>query len=354
MKITNYAEVISWLRETDNRRLERLWRAANEARKNNVGDAVQVRGLLEVSNYCVRKCNYCGINVTNRSCERYRIDPLEVFELAKQAASLGYKTIVLQAGEDPALTGEWISCVIKKIKKEIPSLAITLSLGERSFSEIKQWRQVGADRYLLRFETSDLDLYQRVHPAKQLAADKKITAHPRIELLKELRRLGYEIGSGVMIGFLGQTYEILAQDLLTFHQLDLDMIGVGPYLVHPLTELALKEKERDLLADQVPNTALMVYKALALSRILCPTANLPVTTALRVLDQKNSYLNGLNRGANVVMLNLTPIRFYKQYEIYPGKAHQKTSMTEGLVNFEQVLVKLGRALGQDIGSRKKP
>ncbi len=222
-----------WLRETDPARLETLWREADAVRRAHVGDAVHLRGLVEVSNHCVRACGYCGVSLNNPDLQRYRMSDEEIMECVGQAVSLGYGTVVLQAGEDYGLTNDLIAGLVRRIKSETP-LAVTLSLGERSTEDLQAWREAGADRYLLRFETSDEALSGRIHPA--------LTGRSpgRAAILRKLRDMGYEIGSGVMIGIPGQSHESLARDIALFADLDLDMIGVGPYIPHPKTPLCLE------------------------------------------------------------------------------------------------------------------
>jgi biotin synthase len=223
-------EILRWLKETDEQKLESLWLRADEMRKANVGDAVHLRGLIEISNYCVRQCAYCGLAVTNRKLERYRMTDDEILACVRQAVQLGYGTVVMQSGEDYAITADRIAGLIRQIKQTTP-LAVTLSLGERSDEDLALWKAAGADRYLLRFETSDPQLYDRIHPS--LPGRKS----DRFEILRQLRTLGYEVGSGVMIGIPGQTYDSLARDIEWFAKLDLDMIGVGPFIAHPDTPL---------------------------------------------------------------------------------------------------------------------
>jgi biotin synthase len=203
---------------------------------------------------------------------------------------------------------------VRRLKVETP-LAITLSLGERPRDELAAWRAAGADRYLLRFETSNAALFAHIHPARTRAAIERRT------MLRWLRELDYEVGSGVMIGLPGQTYADLANDLELFRALDLDMIGVGPYLPHPDTPLGRGADPSRAGADaQVPNDELMTYKVIALARLLCPRANIPSTTALATLNRAAGRMLGLQRGANVVMPNLTPDKFRACYAIYPAKA----------------------------------
>jgi len=220
-----------WLAERDPSRLAPLWAAADEVRRANVGDEVHLRGLIEISNHCVRQCHYCGVRAGNRTVTRYRMTADEIVACAQRARSFGYGTVVLQSGEDDGMTGEWVADVVSRIKTAT-GLAVTLSLGERPLDEIESWRRAGADRYLLRFETSDSALFERIHPARPGGVKS------RIEMLKDVRRLGFEVGSGVMVGIPGQSYESLVADLALFREMDIDMIGIGPYIPHPATPLA--------------------------------------------------------------------------------------------------------------------
>ncbi len=305
-------DILSWLQETDAARLDELWRWADRIRQECVGGEVHLRGLVELSNHCVRLCGYCGLRAGNHGLTRYRMTDEEVVACAASAVRFGYGTVVLQSGEDLELTCERVSQLVRRIKAETP-LAVTLSLGERGDDELAAWRQAGADRYLLRFETSNRTLYDRIHPPRAGQSS------DRIALLGVLRRLGYEVGSGVMIGIPGQTFGDLANDIELFGRLNLDMIGVGPYLRHPDTPLADAAAWPDA-DDQVPANEEMTYKVIALTRLVCPRANIPATTALATLDRHQGRELGLVRGANVVMPNLTPTRYRALYEIYPGKA----------------------------------
>ncbi len=308
-----HGEILRWLKETDGERLTELWERADEVRRRTVGDEVHLRGLIEFSNHCVRRCAYCGLNAGNRGLTRYRMQAEEILECALRARRFGYGTVVLQSGQDHGFPPEWLAEVVREIKART-GLAVTLSVGERGERELRLWRETGADRYLLRFETSDAELYRRIHPPYPgLNSD-------RVAQLRLMRELGYEIGSGVMIGIPGQSYESLARDILLFAELDLDMVGVGPYIPHPRTRLG-RSRRMYLPPDrQVPATELMTYKVIALTRIACPEANIPSTTALATLNLERGRELGLARGANVVMPNVTPLEYRRLYEIYPGKA----------------------------------
>jgi biotin synthase len=303
------SDILRWLHEEDEARLAELYRAADAVRRENVGDAVHLRGLIEVSSHCVRQCGYCGLRRDRADLQRYRMGEDEIVACAHQAVQYGYGTAVLQAGEDYGLTREFIAGVVARIKRETP-LAVTLSLGERPTADLAAWHEAGADRYLLRFETSDPVLYERIHPTPP-------NRPTRFEILRTLRELGYEVGSGVMIGIPGQTWASLANDIDLFRELRLDMIGVGPYLQHPDTPLGSGVVSSP---DQVPNTEEMTYKVVALTRLVRPDANIPSTTALATLNKRTGRELGLMRGANVIMPNLTPQQYRALYEIYPAKA----------------------------------
>lgn len=297
-----------WLREDDPARLAELWAEADAARRRQVGDQVHLRGLIECSNHCRRACHYCGLRAGNRGLRRYRLDDACIRACARQARELGYGTVVLQAGEDPAFGQDRVADLVRAIKDEA-GLAITLSLGERSPAELAAWRAAGADRYLLRFETADADLYARIHPplAGQPAGD-------RLGQLRLLGELGYEVGSGIMVGLPGQTLADLAHSIHLFGDLGLHMVGVGPYIRHPDTPLAI-EPAGPLVGD-VTTTC----KVVALTRLHCPGINIPATSALATIDPADGREAALRCGANVLMPNLTPVAYRADYAIYPDKA----------------------------------
>jgi len=338
----NRDEVEQWLREEDQHRLESLWRNADDVRRRNVGDDVQLRGLAEISNHCARRCAYCGINAENTSITRYRLTSPEILSCARKAVEFGYGTLVMQAGEDYGIAAEWLAEVIREIKRQTP-LAVTLSLGERRLDEFALWRNAGADRYLLRFETSNTELYREIHPPLPgQTAD-------RFELLEAIRSLGYEVGSGVMVGIPGQNFADLARDIELFRELDLEMIGVGPYLPHPHTPLGRRPPAGESAPDQVPNSETMTCKVVALTRLVCPQANIPSTTALATLNQSRGRQLGLQRGANVVMPNLTPLQYRTLYEIYPAKACLQESPENFHLQLKACLYSIGRFPGTGRG-----
>lgn len=335
-------EVVRWLKSPPGSELDSLKEKADEVRKENVGDAVHLRGLVELSNICSRNCLYCGIRRDNHAIQRYRVSAEEVLDCAHKAVDFGFGTLVLQGGEDPGLTKDFIHELICRIKAET-DLAITLSLGERDLEEWQAWRRAGADRYLLRFETSNRQLFDRIHPPKE-----GCQPCDRISMLKTLQNIGFETGSGVMIGIPGQTYEDLARDILLFSELRLDMIGVGPYIPHPQTPMGTGQGHA-ADPDQVPNTLEMGLKVVALARLVCPGANIPSTTALATLDRAVGREMGLCWGANIVMPNLTPLKYRQLYEIYPSKAASTETAEQSRDAAFRQIEHLGRSLGRGRG-----
>lgn len=296
------------------------YRMADEIRFREKGDYVDIRGILEFSNICRRQCVYCGLNRANQSLHRYRMAPDEIIAAANDAASAGYRTLVMQSGEDPWFTPEILGELVKEIKKT--GMAITLSCGEMPEKDYAYLRECGADRYLLKHETADPEIYAAIHPDSSLAE--------RVACLKSLKRLGFETGSGFMIGLPNQTAETLADDLLLLQEIGCDMAGMGPFIPHPGTPL------RNLPSG----SAEMTKRAVALARILLPKLNLPATTSLGVLscNEKNDVFSC---GANVVMRKVTPTKYKRYYEIYPAKLGE-THVQEDRKLLEQQITALDR------------
>lgn len=333
-------ELLTWLREDDHERLKSLWAEADGLRRRQVGEAVWLRGLIEISNRCVRNCTYCGIRAANRKLKRYRMTRAEILACARLAREQGLGTVVLQSGEDPGLSAPWVASVVRAIKAET-GLVVTLSLGERDDAAFALWRAAGAERYLLRFETANAELYARLHPGAPALA-------VRLARLEALRALGYQLGTGFLVGVPGQRYEDLAADLELLADLAPDMIGIGPWLPHPATPLG-EAAGAAPPGEQVPGTALMACKALALARLLCPGTNIPSSTALSVADPEAGRSDGLTRGANVVMPNLTPPRYRRFYEIYPAKGLPGPESIEQLARLMRQLGSLERTIGSGPG-----
>ncbi|HAK96902.1 MAG TPA: [FeFe] hydrogenase H-cluster radical SAM maturase HydE [Planctomycetes bacterium] len=337
------AEILAWLRETDAGRLAALFDAADGVRRAHVGDAVHLRGLIEISNICRCDCLYCGLRASNAALPRYRMTRDEILECAAAAVAYGYGTVVLQAGESDAFGVEDIAALVREIKAATP-LAVTLGLGERPREDWAAWKAAGADRYLLRHETSDTALLRRLRPAHLYPS--------RIDALRVLQALGFETGSGIMVGLPGQSYASVAGDIMLFADLDLDMVGIGPYIPHPATPLA--GAASNLGAEQAPATEAMALKAVALARLACPCANIPATTALATINRTDGRESALRAGANVVMPNLTPARYRRLYEIYPEKACIDESSEHCDECIKARIRAIGRTIGTGPGSRAAP
>lgn len=308
-------EDIICLLSADEHEQKALFELADEMRYKNHGDVVHLRGIIEFSNYCKRDCHYCGLRRSNDKIERYRMEIDELIEAAAGVKKMGFRTVVLQSGEDMWYSAERLSKVISAIKRD-GNTAVTLSIGERTEEEYRLLKKSGADRFLLKHETSDGELFKRLRPGTDLKT--------RLECLKTLKKLGYQIGSGNIIGLPGQTLGSIAEDILTFKKLNADMIGIGPFIPHPNTPL--KYSNRGSLE--------LTLKTLAVTRLVLPKANLPATTALATLHPAG-YELALSCGANVIMPNLTPMKFKSRYQIYPKKAGsglEALKLTEKILN----------------------
>lgn len=294
------ANELSLLLAAQGKACELIYTAANTLRREIMGEDVHLRGIIEFSNVCRNNCWYCGIRCDNSSIPRYRMSEDEILEVAHNAKKWGCGTVVMQSGADPFFTVEVLGKILRRVKSET-GLAITLSVGVRTREELAAFREAGTDRYLLRFETQSNALFSAIHPDE--------TFEERVNCLRDLRELGYQVGSGFMIGLPGSTHNMIAKDLLFATNLNLDMIGCGPFLAHPDTPLA----EKPLLDDRS-----IYYKTIALLRLMNPRAHIPATTAFDSLDANGRNLI-LQRGANVFMPNLTPGKYRRQYMLYPNK-----------------------------------
>ncbi|ACV61136.1 Radical SAM domain protein [Desulfofarcimen acetoxidans DSM 771] len=312
---------------------QELFALADAVRKRYVGDAVHLRGIIEFSNYCCRQCHYCGLRSANKDVKRYRLGEEDILLAVRRAVKVGLKTVVLQSGEDRFYSLEQLVRIVRLIKQST-GMAVTLSLGERSYSDYERLREAGADRYLLKQETSDEGLFVRLRPKTTLAG--------RVQCLKWLKELGFEIGSGNMVGLPGQSTGTLARDLELMRELDVDMAGIGPFIAHPQTPLA----------GMPGGTLDMTLKTLAVARLLMPEVNLPSTTALETLYPGGRKL-ALQCGANVVMPNITPVSCRRHYSIYPNKAGIKDEPEECLDSVKKLIAELGRVVGTDRGDRNK-
>lgn len=313
------------------REFSQVYAAADLIRMKSVGDTVHLRAIIEFSNICGRQCRYCGLNVNNAEIPRYRMTHDEIIAAAQKAVSAGYRTIVLQSGEDSFFTRERIGRIVEDIKAIKPpdgsglkSVAITLSCGELDRTDYEYLRERGADRYLLKHETANAKLYDELHPCGTLKS--------RVACLRTLKQLGYETGSGFMIGLPGQTIESIADDLLLLKDIGCDMAGIGPFISNPKTELAGAP-------DGDPELA---RRAVAIARLLLPEANLPLTTSLSVLSEKDkNRANPFSFGANVVMKKVTPDEYKAAYEIYPAELG-KTDVLNDRRQLEELIRSCGR------------
>lgn len=292
-------EIIALLSLEDEDSVARLVATADQVRRENVGDEVHIRGLIEFSNVCARNCLYCGLRRENQDVDRYRMPIDEIIETAVGITAKHIGTIVLQSGEDPWFTAERMVEIIRGIKSQA-ECAITLSIGERRYEDYRIMKEAGADRYLLRHETASPDLYARLHP------DSKF--ENRIQCLYNLRKLGYQVGAGCMVGLPGQTVEDMANDVEFVRELDADMIGIGPFIAHPNTPIS----------DCAGGDLTLTLKMIAVVRIVTRNALMPATTAMGTIDEFGRE-KALMAGANVVMPNYTPLQYRVNYEIYPNK-----------------------------------
>jgi len=280
---------------------EKLYKMANELTKKNFGQMVYLRGLIELSNYCKKNCQYCGIRKENKKIERYRLSIMEIQQLVQEGFKAGLRSFVLQGGEDSWFTARKFEELIILLRRIIGSdAALTLSIGERSIDDYRRLRNAGVDRFLMRFETSDPELYERFHQGQPLK--------DRLKSIRNLQQAGFEVGSGFMTGLPGETTQTLMDNALLCYELKLDMVGIGPFIPHPQTPLR----------DHKPHGLEKTLRACALVRLLLPKANLPATTAAGSLDHLGRE-KMLAAGANVLMPNITPSQAKTKYELYPGK-----------------------------------
>lgn len=333
-KKINKRELLELLNLSSTPEIKKLYQAAYRTKLKYVGNTVYFRGLIELSNLCTKNCYYCGIRKSNTKNERYTLEKKEVLTLAKWANDNDYGSIVLQAGErqDKKYTA-FITELIRQIKKKThDKLGITLSLGEQSAATYKKWFAAGAHRYLLRIETSSPKLYKKLHPADH-------SFHKRVNCLRTLKKIGYQVGTGVMIGLPGQTIANLVKDILFFKKLDIDMIGMGPYIPHADTPLFHAPQ----LFDKKDRLELGL-KMIAVTRLYLKDINIASTTALQTLHNLGREL-GLQAGANIIMPNLTPREQRKKYLLYEGKPCLDDSQEFCKKCLGQRIKKIGEKIG---------
>jgi biotin synthase len=302
-----------------------LFAFADAVRKRHIGDGILLRGIVEFSNYCRNTCKYCGLNKNNIKLTRYKLTDGQIFKAVEQIADAGIRTVVLQSGEDLDLDTEWLAGIIREIKIRF-DIAITLSVGERPSEDYALWKKAGADRYLLKIETTNRQLYNKLHP--------QMTLDNRLRCSRELKMLGYQNGSGNIVGLPGQTIADIADDILFFASEGFDMLGIGPLIPHPETQLC------DCPAGVVD----MVLKTVAVTRIVTKDTHIPATTAIGSVNGSDHRKEALKAGANVLMPNFTPLPYRQLYEIYPGKR----CITETPGDCSRCMNSTARAIGRKI------
>ncbi len=308
---------------------------ARRLRDRIYGKKIYLRGLIEFTNICQNNCYYCGIRSGNPKVERYRLLPKEILACCRTGRDLGFRTFVLQGGEDPFYTDEILTDLIHKIKQEFPDCAVTLSIGEKSKESYQAYFDAGADRYLLRHETATKEHYQLLHP-------KELSYENRIRCLFDLKEIGYQTGCGFMVGSPGQNTEHLAEEFLFLQRIQPDMIGIGPFIPHHETPFAKEVK------GSVEQTLFL----LGLIRLMIPDVLLPATTALGTLHTRGREL-GILAGANVLMPNLSPVNNRKQYELYDNKICTGEESAECISCLAQRLHSIGHEISYERGDRIK-
>lgn len=321
-------DIIEILKDDSNN--DWLFSLADKTREEYVGDEVHLRGLIEFSNICKRQCKYCGLRCEDKYIDRYRISKENIISYAEHAVNMGYKTIVLQSGEDEYYNTDLMCEIIAEIKKL--GVALTLSIGEKTYEEYKAFKEAGADRYLIRIETTDKTLYNQMHP--------NMDFDNRVRCLENLGRLGYEVGTGCLVGLPNQTIESLADDILFFKEINADMVGIGPFIPHPHTPLK----------DSATGSFTLALKVMALTRILLKDINIPATTAMETLNP-NGRIIALQSGANVVMPNVTTTEYRAKYEIYPNKIciNENPDKCKGCISAK--IQSIGRTVSTSFGFR---
>ena len=313
--------------------LSHLFKRANEVRKFFCGNDVHLRGIIEFSNHCDKRCLYCGLRCPNNELERYRMTKDEIIETARFIFSLGIKTIVLQSGEDSFYTTDDIEEIIISIKNEL-DVAITLSIGEREFFEYDRWKRAGADRYLLKHETANPRLYASYHQNQKL--------QDRLNNLEYLKSIGFQTGSGNIVGLPGQSIEDIADDILLLKEFKVDMASISPFIPSDNTPYGRKE----------PCDIDLLLKTMAIARLALKNSHIPSTTALSTLV-RDGRERGLKAGANVIMPNFTPQPYKERYVIYENKARADSDPINNVRAITDLINSVGRTVGNSKGHSLK-
>lgn len=312
-----------------------LFQAADEIRQSIYGKDVYIRGLIEFTNYCKNNCYYCGIRAGNANAVRYRLTKEEILSCCREGYTLGFRTFVLQGGEDPFYTDDIICDIVGSIREEFPDCAITLSIGEKSYDSYLAYFNAGANRFLLRHETAENEHYNKLHPQSMSLENRK-------RALYDLKKIGYQVGSGFMVGSPFQTMDNIISDLEFLSELQPDMIGIGPYIVHRETPFAKFES----------GDVKMTVRLIAVLRLMFPYALIPATTALGTLHPEGREM-GLRAGANVVMPNLSPKSYRKLYDIYENKLSTGEEAAQSRAALEEKVRSAGYNVVTAIGNVKR-
>jgi len=312
-----------------------LFESSDKIRQSMYGKDVYIRGLIEFTNYCKNNCYYCGIRCDNKNAQRYRLSKDDILECCREGYELGFRTFVLQGGEDPYFTDERICDIVGSIRKEFPDCAITLSIGEKSYESYLSYFEAGANRFLLRHETAESEHYNKLHP-------ECMSFDERRRCLFDLKKIGYQVGSGFMVGSPYQTVDNIISDLEFLYELQPDMIGIGPYIVHK--ETPFKDFESGDLY--------LTVRLIAILRHMFPYALIPATTALGTIHPNGREM-GLRAGANVVMPNLSPRAYRKLYDLYENKISTGEEAAQSRALLEKKVESAGYRVVTAIGNVKK-
>ena len=308
---------------------------ARQTANEHYGNKIFVRGLIEFTNYCKNNCYYCGIRCSNKNADRYRLDKEQILECCQNGYDLGFRTFVLQGGEDPVFTDEKILSLVKKIKTEYPDCALTLSVGERDKSAYEAWFSAGADRFLLRHETADSEHYSLLHPDN-------LSLEKRIKCLESLKEIGYQTGCGFMVGSPNQSYEHIVKDLEFIRDFKPQMVGIGPFIPHKDTPFK----------DHAAGSAELTIFLLSVIRLMLPNVLLPATTALQSL-LPDGRKRGFLAGANVCMPNLSPMGVREKYSLYDNKAFSGNESAQSLLSLKKEVEEIGFEVVVDRGDFKE-
>ena len=322
-QILSKNELLSLVKCQDKETLEYLQKTAEKVRQANYGKDIYIRGLIEISSYCKNDCYYCGLRRSNKNADRYRLTKEQILDCCKTGYGLGFRTFVMQGGEDKFFTDDVVCDIVKSIKNLYPDCAVTLSLGERSKESYQAFYNAGADRYLLRHETANSDHYAKLHPAD-------LTLENRKNCLYNLKEIGFQTGCGFMVGSPYQTDENIVEDLLFIKELQPEMVGIGPFISHKDTPFK----------DMKNGTLEKTLKLLAIIRLMLPKVLLPSTTALGTVHPTGREL-GILWGGNVVMPNLSPTDVRKKYMLYDNKISTGDEAAESRYNMEKRMEKIG-------------